>query len=65
MNYAATIGMSNLLLFSGGILAHPGHSHDGFFSEIVHGLPLWIYGLPLFAAAAYALYQYAKSLRQH
>ena len=64
MNYAATIGMSNLFLFRGGILAHPGHSHDGFFSEIVHGLPLWIYGLPLFATVAYALYQYVKSPRQ-
>ena len=65
MNYATTIGMSNLFLFRGNILAHPGHSHDGFFSEIVHGLPLWMYSLPLFACAAYALYRHVKSGRQH
>jgi len=65
MNYAATIGMSSLLLFPGRILAHPGHSHDGFYSEIVHALPGWTYGIPLFAAAVYSLYRYVKSLRQH
>ncbi|HEV8603952.1 MAG TPA: hypothetical protein VGQ99_01220 [Tepidisphaeraceae bacterium] len=65
MNYAATIGISNLFLFPGRILAHPGHSHDGFFSEIVHALPGWTYGIPLFATAAYSLYRYVKAHRQH
>ena len=65
MNYAATIGMSNLFLLKGGILAHPGHSHDGFFSEIVHALPGWTYGNPLFIAVAYSLYRYVKASRQH
>ena len=65
MHYAATLGMSSLLLFPGNLLAHPGHTHDGFYSEIVHALPGWTFGLPFFAAAAYALYRYVKFLRQH
>ena len=43
---------------------HPGHSHDGFYSEIVHAIPLWIYGLPLMAALAWIGYRCWQSLRQ-